>query len=87
MYYVYVLLEKDTQKTYIGFTSDLKRRFNNHISGNGAKWTKSGEWKLVYYEAYVSKQDATKRESKLKHYGQSRTHLFKRMQNSFAERK
>jgi len=40
------------------------------------------DWKLIYYEAYVAEKDARKRERKLKDYGQSRTHLKNRIEES-----
>lgn len=67
MYYVYIL-EKDTDKTwYIGYTSDLRKRLSNHNNGKGGKTTQKGKfWKLIYYEAYLNKEDATGREIFLK---------------------
>ena len=82
MFYVYVLMEEQTKKTYIGYSSDLKKRLAQHRNGFGAKYTKNGKWHLIYYEAFLSKADATKRERKLKHYGQSRFHLFQRIKDS-----
>ena len=58
----------------IGYTSNLERRISEH--------NKDHEWKLVYYEAYLSEIDARKRETKLKNYGQSRTRLNNRIQES-----
>ena len=82
MFYVYVMVEKKTQKEYIGFSTDLKKRVSQHQKGWGAKSTKHGDWHLAYYEAYLSEKDARDRERKLKHYGQSRTHLFQRIKHS-----
>ena len=82
MFYVYVLVEKDTEDTYIGYTSQLKQRIAKHNTSAGAKTTKHGEWRLVYYEAYICKKDAINRERKLKQYGQSRRLLFQRIRNS-----
>jgi putative endonuclease len=82
MFYVYVLVEKETRDTYIGYSSNLRKRVVQHQTGSGAKTTKHGDWHLVYYEAYLSEKDAINRERKLKHYGQSRTHLFRRIKNS-----
>ena len=42
-------------------------------------------FKLVYYEAYRSKQDALLRESKLKHHGSVIGHLKKRVRYSALE--
>ena len=70
MYYVYVLLSQN-QDFYVGYTSDLKRRVREHNSDLN-KSTKGRKWKLVYYEAYVSKVDALDRERKIKERGQAK---------------
>jgi len=82
MHYVYVIAERQTQKTYIGFTNDPKKRLARHRSGQGAKYTKTGKWELVYYEAFSSKGDALKREKRLKHDGRARYQLMKRIASS-----
>lgn len=76
MYYVYVLKNKINNELYYGYTNNLERRINKH--------NKSQQWHLLYYEAYLSKQDARNRELKLKHYGQSRTRLKQRIKQSMA---
>jgi putative endonuclease len=81
MYYVYLLFDKDADKRYIGVTKDLKQRLDKHNSGTGALFTKSGDFKLVYYEAYLSNKDAYARERKLKQDGRSRKMLYQRVQN------
>ena len=48
MYYVYVLVEETDREVYVGFTSDLPRRVEEHQSGHGAKYTKNGTWRLAY---------------------------------------
>ena len=82
MYYVYVLAELETGKTYIGFTKDLRERVARHNSGKGSRYTKSGTWKLVYYEAFLSKKDAESRERRLKHEGRAKRQLFERIHES-----
>jgi len=72
MFYTYCLKNKIDGGLYYGYTSDLKRRFKEH-----GKF-----WKLIYYEAYLSEEDARNRECKLKDYGQTRTHLENRIKNS-----
>ncbi len=84
MYYVYVLIENRTKRSYIGFSSDLKQRISDHDSGRGCKTTKGGSWQLVYYEAFASKEDALERERKLKHHGMAKKKLFERLSKSFA---
>jgi putative endonuclease len=82
MYYVYVLVSQKTSMKYIGFTSDLRKRFfahNNFEKGYTAKYR---PWKLAYYEAFVSKDDAVEREKFLKKYPNSFGHLKKRISRS-----
>lgn len=66
MYYVYLLKNK-TEKIYVGYTNDLRRRLKEHNSRNGGKYTKNkGPFELIYYEAYKSRSDAERREDNLK---------------------
>jgi putative endonuclease len=80
MHYVYILQNK-LDKLYYGCTNDLRRRFQEHNSGKVFS-TRDSQWKLIYYEAYLSKQDAYNRERQLKYYGQSLSHLKRRIKNS-----
>jgi putative endonuclease len=67
MYYVYLLENNLNKRWYIGYTSDLKRRINEHNNSKGGKTTKQGlSWTLIYYEAYLNKNDANGREIFLK---------------------
>ena len=81
MYYVYVLISED-RKSYIGYTEDLRRRFKEHNSGNNTS-TRNRKWKLAYYEAFASKEDAKERERKLKQRGSTKHSLCKRISKSF----
>ena len=66
MYYVYILKSETSGELYKGCTADLKRRVKEHNAGN-SKFTRSnGPWKLVYYEAFLSKEDARREELFLK---------------------
>lgn len=59
MFYTYCLRSLKTNKFYIGFTNDLKRRFIEHNKKQGGKFTsKNGPWKLIFYEAHQNKADA-----------------------------
>jgi putative endonuclease len=65
MYYIYILLLNNSQ-IYTGFTSDLKRRIQEHKLGK-AKFTRQRlPVKLIHYEAYLLKSDAERREKYLK---------------------
>ena len=65
MYYVYILRNKD-KKLYIGFTTDLQERFKRHNDGEVKSTKPYRPWELIFYEAYVSKKDAMRREEYLK---------------------
>ncbi len=67
MYYVYLLQSKvKINWLYVGRTDNLKIRFIRHNQGK-VKSTKAYKpFILVYYEAYLSKKDAVKREIELK---------------------
>ncbi len=64
MYYVYVL--RSPKQFYIGCTNDLRRRFAEHQDGKSMSTKNRGPWKLIYYEASLSHQDALIRERYLK---------------------
>ena len=80
MYYVYVLLCSN-KDLYIGYSEDLKSRVECHLASR-VKSTKSKQpLKLVYYEAYLIKSDARKREIELKNH-QPKNELKRRLINS-----
>ena len=83
MFYVYLMNSIKHNKIYIGFTSNLKKRFIDHNEGETG-WTKRYRpWELVYYEAFRSEEDARKREAGLKNYGNALRELKKRLKFSF----
>lgn len=52
---------------YTGWTNNLKKRFENHCNGKGAKYTKGrGPLELVYFETFEDKRDAMRREFAIK---------------------
>ena len=66
-YYVYMLRSQDKKKiTYVGYTSDLKKRIILHNLGKGAKFTRGRKWKLIYKEKISSKKEAISREYYIK---------------------
>ena len=68
MHYLYLLRSKESEKVYIGTTSDLKARLFAHNSGQN-KSTKLGQpWELIYYEAYLTLSLARLRERQLKRF-------------------
>ncbi len=80
MQYVYVLQSAKDQQFYVGYTSDLRRRLKEHEDGKVASTSRRRPLRLIYYEACVNRQDATKREKYLKTtYG--RRYLKNRLRN------
>ena len=61
-YYVYVLLSLRDKKFYIGFTNNLKRRFEEHKRGENVSTSKRLPIRLIFYEAFLSEIDAKRRE-------------------------
>lgn len=68
---VYILLCRD-HTFYCGWTNDLDKRVSTHNAGKGAKYTKGRRpVKLVYWEAFSSKQEAMRREAAIKRLSRS----------------
>ena len=66
MYYTYVLLSEKGGDFYIGFTEDLKKRFDKHQKGLVTSTANRRPLKLIYYEACLNKYDGIKREQYFK---------------------
>lgn len=66
-YYVYVLESlKKQDLLYIGSTPDLKKRVEKHNRAVNFSTKAYVPWNLIFYEAYLNKQDALRRERYLK---------------------
>ncbi|WP_446898264.1 GIY-YIG nuclease family protein [Clostridium sp. LBM24168] len=66
MNYIYIL-ECSDGTFYTGYTNNIKKRIQTHNNGKGAKYTRGRlPVKLVYFEEYITKQDALKREHEIK---------------------
>ena len=66
-FYVYMLKCKSVKPvTYVGYTSNLRKRINLHNSSKGAKFTKGRKWVLIYKEKFKSKKEAISREYYIK---------------------
>ena len=66
MWYVYILESLKDNDHYVGLTDDLKNRFKKHNQGKVASTKFRTPFKLIHYEAYLHKNDATNREQFLK---------------------
>ena len=75
--FVYVLASaaRGGARTYVGWTTDLARRLQQHNAGTGAKTTRGATWALIYAERYDSPSEAMSREWRLKRDKQFRARL------------
>jgi len=51
---------------YIGYTTNLEKRFKEHNDGLNQSTKPYRPWKLIYYEACLNEKDAKRREGYLK---------------------
>ena len=66
MNYTY-MIECSDGSLYTGWTNHLKERIKAHNAGTGAKYTRPRRpVKLVYFEAFATKEEAMKREAAIK---------------------
>ena len=68
--YFYVYMLKSTSvgfnKTYVGYTKNIKNRLTKHNSNKGAKSTKGHKWILIFKKRFNTKNEAMSFEYKLK---------------------
>lgn len=69
-YFVYILTNKNNTVLYTGFTDDIVRRVDEHKRKEILKsfTSRYNCDKLVYFESFVSAEDALLREKQLKRY-------------------
>ena len=66
MYYVYVLKSLTKDFVYVGYSANIKRRFEYHQNGYVKSTKLYQPFELVFYEAYKNMSDAKRREKYLK---------------------
>lgn len=79
-YYVYVLESLKDNSWYIGFTSNLEKRFCQHNQKESKATKLKSPYKIIYSEAYLNKKDAKGREKFLKS-GSGRKFLKRQLKN------
>ena len=67
-HYVYMLksISHIKNKTYVGYSTNYKKRLTKHNKGIGAKSTKGYKWVLIYKKLFLLKPKALKYEYQLK---------------------
>ena len=69
MYFVYILAARPHGAIYIGCSTDLRRRIEQHRTGEGNTHTRRyGIHTLVYFETHERIDAALEREKKLKRW-------------------
>ena len=67
MYYVYLIKSVSTQgERYLGMTTDLKKRFQEHNAGKSSYSSNFKPWKLITYIAFTDRSKAEAFERYLK---------------------
>lgn len=65
-YFTYILLSEQNT-LYCGYTDNVEKRFQAHLEGKGAKYTRSHKpIKIVYQKEFETKSDAMKEERRIK---------------------
>ena len=75
MFYVYILkcIGNDHKiSLYTGYTNDLRRRFSEHSSGRGARFTRGKMLELVFYQVFTTQHAAMQREIEIKRLSRQR---------------
>ena len=62
MFTVYILQSLKDNRTYIGYTNDFKRRFNQHNSGQVKSTKYRTPFKLLFKEEFEDRKEAKRRE-------------------------
>jgi len=66
MFFTYVLFSLKDRKLYVGYSSNVFARFDQHRSGQVAATMNRRPLELIYYEAYQTDIEAKRRERYLK---------------------
>jgi len=66
MYSFYILYSKETDRYYIGHTSNLVERLRKHNSNHKGFTGRAQDWKIVYTEDFSDKKEAYFRERQVK---------------------
>ena len=69
MYFVYILASRKRGPIYIGMTSNLRQRIEQHRAGSVKAHTRKYRiFHLVYFEAHTSAVEAREHEGRLKRW-------------------
>lgn len=63
---MYILKSLKDDSYYVGYTSNLEKRLIDHNNGLSSYTSGKCPWKLIHYESFQTKSEATKREMEIK---------------------
>ena len=66
MYYAYIIQSEQDNHLYVGYTENLKKRFDAHNMGQSTHTAKYKPWKLIFYSAFIDSETARGFEKYLK---------------------
>jgi putative endonuclease len=69
VYYAYMIECKGKDGTlslYTGYTNSIERRFAEHVTSRGARYTRGKSLRLVFFQAFRTQVDAMRREREIK---------------------
>ena len=61
-FHVYVLWSESKVRTYVGQTSDVKRRLEQHNAGKVRSTKAHRPWRVIHRESFVTRMEAKERE-------------------------
>lgn len=66
-HFVYIL-QTERNTLYCGYTDDIKKRYQAHLEGKGAKYTRANKpIKILWKKEFNTKSEALKEEYRIKH--------------------
>ena len=66
-HFVYIL-ETERNTLYCGYTDDVEKRYQAHLEGKGAKYTRANKpVKLLWSKEFATKSEALTEEYRIKH--------------------
>lgn len=66
-HFVYIL-QTERNTLYCGYTDDVEKRYQAHLDGKGAKYTRANKpVKLLWQKEFETKTEALKEEYRIKH--------------------
>ncbi len=72
MAFVYILRSEASGRYYIGSSTDLVRRMEEHGRGHSPATRGRGPWRLVYQEEYATLAEGRRRERQIKRWKSAR---------------